>query len=82
MLEVGKLEVQGPIVEGAHKSVVQPKVLMDNGGTMFMTGTACVLCKDGVYTHMVPDGDFFCMPCTDDEWSQHMVSTWRYMKGE
>ena len=50
MLEVGKLDIQGPIVEGAHKSVVPPKTLMDNGGTMFMTGTACVLCKDGIYT--------------------------------
>ena len=37
VLQVGKIEIQGPIVEGAHKSVVPPQTLMDNGGTMFMT---------------------------------------------
>ena len=45
---------------------------MHTGGNFFMTETACVLCKDGKYTHFVPDGEFFCMPCTDDTWSQHM----------
>ena len=76
VLEVGKLEIQGPIAEGAPRSVVPPKALMDNGGNFFMTETACVLCKDGEYTHFVPDGDLFCMPCTDGH------STWRYMRGE
>ena len=40
VLEVGKLEIQGPIVEGAPRSVVPPKPLMDNGGIFFMTETA------------------------------------------
>ena len=72
ILQIGKLEVQGPIIEGAARSVVNPRSLMHTGGNLFMTETACVLCKDGGYTHMVPDGECFCLPCTDDDWSQHM----------
>ena len=32
ILQVGKLEVQGPIIEGAARSVVNPRSLMHTGG--------------------------------------------------
>ncbi len=37
-----------------------------------MTEATCVLCKDGKYVNLVPDGEFFCLPCTHDDWTQPM----------
>ena len=59
ILQVGELEIQGPISEGAARSVVNPRSLMHTGGSFSINETACALCKDGVYPHFVPDGEFF-----------------------
>ncbi len=32
VIEVGNLEIHGPVIEGAPRSVVTPKYLMDGGG--------------------------------------------------
>ena len=50
ILQVGELEIQGPIIEGAARSVVNPRSLMHTGGNFFMTETA-VYCVKMVSTH-------------------------------
>ena len=39
---------------------------------LYMKETACVWYRDGKYTNLVPDGAFFCLPCSDDEHVQHI----------
>ena len=44
----------------------------DPDASLYMKETACVWHRDGRDINLVPDGAFFCLPCSDDEHVHHI----------